>query len=154
MDFEKTINVLNNLVEINNDRIEGYEKAANETEESDLKSLFMQFIDTSEHCRSELSSEIIRLGSNPTEGTKVSGKFFRVWMDVKAALVGHNRKDILDSCKFGEDNAVKTYEEVLNNDLIYLTPEQQKMINAQYELIKANHHEIKTMSDAAADNRY
>ncbi|NDP22943.1 MAG: PA2169 family four-helix-bundle protein [Paludibacter sp.] len=150
MDFEKTIDVLNNLVEINNDRIEGYDKATNETEEQDLKSMFMQFALTSENCRAELSSEIIRLGSIPTEGTKVSGNFFRVWMDVKAALVGHNRKIILDSCDFGEDNAVSTYEDVLNNDLEYLTPEQVTMISAQFELIKANHQEIKTMRDAAA----
>jgi len=34
--------VLNTLIENNNDRIEGYETASNETEEQDLKTLFAQ----------------------------------------------------------------------------------------------------------------
>ena len=43
----ETIEVLNDLVAINNDRIEGYEKAIQEAKESDsdLKSLFTSMID-------------------------------------------------------------------------------------------------------------
>ena len=36
MENEKTIEALNTLITINNDRIEGYETAAKETEEQDL----------------------------------------------------------------------------------------------------------------------
>ena len=43
MDNEKTLDVFNTLIEINNDRIEGYETATAETEEQDLKVLFSQF---------------------------------------------------------------------------------------------------------------
>jgi hypothetical protein len=45
---EKTIEVLNTLITINNDRIEGYETAAKETEKQDLKVLFAQFSSTSQ----------------------------------------------------------------------------------------------------------
>jgi hypothetical protein len=31
----------------------------------------------------------------PEEGTRITGKFFRVWMDVKAALTNKDRKAIL-----------------------------------------------------------
>jgi len=48
MDNEKTIDVLNTLIQINNDRIEGYETASKETEEHDLKTMFAQFTKTSE----------------------------------------------------------------------------------------------------------
>uniref|UniRef100_UPI0025C47882 YtxH domain-containing protein n=1 Tax=Marinilabilia sp. TaxID=2021252 RepID=UPI0025C47882 len=51
---EKAIEVLNSLITINNDRIEGYETASNETEEPDLKNLFAQFISTSQKCKKEL----------------------------------------------------------------------------------------------------
>jgi len=39
---EKNIDVLNDLIQINNDRVAGYEKAANETEfvDADLRSIF------------------------------------------------------------------------------------------------------------------
>lgn len=147
MDNEKSIDVLNTLIEINNDRIEGYETASDETEESDLKNLFSSLMATSKKCKAELTEEVERLGGEATEGTKVSGKFFRVWMDVKAALTGKDRKAILDSCEYGEDIAVETYEKALKNDDDDLGLEQRSMIAAQYELIKADHDEVKSLRD-------
>src|SRR6476660_2665953 len=92
MKTEKTIDVLNELIQINNDRIEGYRTASEETEESDLKSFFSELKATSINNNSELRSEVTRLGGTPTDETKITGKFFRVWMDVKAAITGKNRK--------------------------------------------------------------
>jgi len=148
----KTIDVLNSLITINNDRIEGYKTASEETEEKDLKSLFSGFISTSEKCKSELVREVNKLGGEVADGTKVSGKFFRVWMDVKAALTGKDRKAILDSCKFGEEEAKETYKTVLENNLDYLTVEYQNMISAQRELLKADRKRIKALRAEFADS--
>lgn len=148
MEKEQTIDVLNTLITINNDRIEGYETASKETDEQDLISLFRQFITTSERCKQALKLEVNRLGGTPSEGTMISGKFFRVWMDVKAALTGKDRKAILNSCEYGEDMAKNTYEKALEDDLEHLSAEQQAMIQAQYTLIKADHDKVKHMRDA------
>jgi uncharacterized protein (TIGR02284 family) len=147
METEKTIDVLNKLVTINNDRIEGYQTASEETEEQDLKALFQQFIDTSQKCRRELVNEVNRLGGEVAEGTKTTGKFFRVWMDVKAALTGKDRKAIIDSCEYGEDVAKSTYEEVLQDDMASLSLQQQTIIRDQYMLIKADHDKVKSMKE-------
>ncbi|WP_291127336.1 ferritin-like domain-containing protein [Flavobacterium sp. UBA7682] len=151
METEKTIDVLNKLITINNDRIEGYETATKETEEQDLKALFSQFTSTSQQCKRELISEVIRLGGEVAEGTMISGKFFRVWMDVKAALTGKDRKTILNSCEFGEDAAKGTYEKVLKDDLEHLTSEQQIMIRSQHSILKADHDKVKLMRDSLAN---
>lgn len=148
MEKEQTIDVLNTLITINNDRIEGYETASKETDEQDLISLFGQFITTSERCKQALKLEVNRLGGTPSEGTMISGKFFRVWMDVKTALTGKDRKAILNSCEYGEDMAKNTYEKALEDDLEHLSAEQQAMIQAQYTLIKADHDKVKHMRDA------
>ena len=103
MDNEKSIDVLNTLIEINNDRIEGYETASKETDEEDLRTLFSQLMQTSESCKKELVNEVLELGGTPVEGTKTTGKFFRAWMDVKAALTNKDREAILNSCEHGED---------------------------------------------------
>ena len=145
---EKIAEVLNDLIEINNDRVEGYETASKETEEEDLKTFFAELTQTSEKCREELADEATRLGGTPTEGTKTTGKFFRVWMDVKAALTGKDRKAILNSCEYGEDMAVETYETALEDDSENLSAEQQTMIKAQHELIKADHDKVKMMRDS------
>lgn len=151
MENQKSIDVLNTLIEINNDRIEGYETAAKETDETDLKALFAQLAQTSHECRAELVDEVTALGGKPDEGTKVSGKFFRVWMDVKAALTGKDRKAILNSCEYGEDHAVDTYKKVLENDAEELTSDQIAMIEEQYALIKADHDTVKSLRDSLVE---
>jgi uncharacterized protein (TIGR02284 family) len=147
MENEKTIAVLNTLIQINNDRFEGYDTAFKETEEQDLKTLFSQFMLTSQKCKQELVNEVNRLGGTPTESTRLTGKFFRVWMDVKATVTSKDRKGILGSCEYGETVAIETYQKVLNEDMQDLSFEHQTMINAQHALIKADHDIIKSMHD-------
>ncbi|MFV8373284.1 ferritin-like domain-containing protein [Flavobacterium sp. LB2P74] len=146
MDTEKSIDVLNSLIQINNDRIEGYETASKEAEESDLKILFSHFTETSLKCKAELVAEVERLGGKPTEGTTTSGKLYRVWMDIKSALTGSDRKAIVNSCEYGEDVAVQTYNDALSHNKD-LTPEQIMMIKEQHDAIKANHDKIKNLRD-------
>jgi uncharacterized protein (TIGR02284 family) len=147
MGNEKSIDVLNTLIVINNDRIEGYETASKETDEADLKILFTHFKQTSEKCRAELADEVTRLGGTPDEGTRTTGKFFRVWMDVKAALTGKDRKVILDSCEYGEGVAAETYSDVLSNKLENLSADQQTMLHEQYSLLKADGEKVESLKD-------
>lgn len=151
MENEKTIDVLNTLITINNDRIEGYETATENTEEQDLQALFARFIANSQQCKQELVTEVTKLGGEPAEGTLVSGKFFRAWMDVKAALTGRDREAILNSCEHGEDEAQETYDEVIEDDLEHLTSEQQAMVYSQKALLKADHDHVKALRDAFVD---
>jgi uncharacterized protein (TIGR02284 family) len=151
MEKDKSIDVLNTLITINNDRIEGYETASKETDEQDLKALFDHFSETSRKCKEELVNEVKNLGGTIAEGTKTTGKFFRVWMDVKAALTGKDRKAILNSCEFGEDNAVDTYEKALADHDSVLTAQQQILVKQQLALIKADHDKVKSLRDALVE---
>ena len=147
MNTKKTIDTLNKLVEINNDRTEGYKMALTETKEADLKKIFTQFIMTSQTCKTELDDTILRLGGTPTEGTKTTGKLFRLWMGTKAALTSNDREAILNSCEAGEDVAVSVYKDVLKNDLENLTATEKTYIDKQFALIKADHDKVKKMRD-------
>jgi uncharacterized protein (TIGR02284 family) len=150
-DKEVTIEILNGLIGINNDRIVGYETALKETQDADLNALFLQFIETSKKCRLELSIEVVRLGGEPTESTETASKYFRAWMDVKAVLAGHHSRTLLNWCESGEDMAVDTYDNILRTKSADITAGQQTMVNAQYELIKADHNKIKGMRDLAKE---
>lgn len=150
MEIERTISALNSLIQINNDRIEGYKTASEETNEADLKSHFSEFQSTSLLINSELRREIARLGGVPTEETRITGKFFRVWMDVKAALTGNDRKVILESCEYGEDVAKKTYEDVLSEEIENLSYEQQTMLKDQHISLVADHDKVKSMIESIA----
>lgn len=153
MDIQKTIEAFNSLIVINNDRIEGYKTANEETKETDLKMLFSDLMQTSVDCRKELVAEVELLGGTPDEGTRVSGKFFRVWMEVKAALTGNDRKTILDSCEYGEDVALKTYKDVLIQDYHDTNSKEQNMLNKHYGLLKTDHDKVKELRDAIANQK-
>jgi uncharacterized protein (TIGR02284 family) len=144
---EKVAGVLNDLVAINNDRIEGYERALKELkdEDEDLRPLFLSMIDESRQAKMELGSEIENLKSDIETGTTGSGKIYRSWMAVKSVFTGHTRHAILESCEYGEDAAQKAYQEALEEEGIpaYLV----ELISEQKEMLRASHNEIKAFRD-------
>ncbi len=141
---------LNDLIEINNDRIVGYEKAIEELhpEDSDLKSLFAQMIVESQKLKMELATEVQRYGSDIETGTTNSGKIYRAWMDVKAIFTGHDRKTVLNNCEFGEDAAQKAYKTALEMD--NLSADVHALITQQKAQLRVSHDEIKALRDSVA----
>jgi uncharacterized protein (TIGR02284 family) len=150
MNTDKAIAALNNLIEINNDRVEGYETASKETDSTDLKSLFSALAATSQQNLGALRAEVAMLGGTPEDGTRVSGKFFRAWMDVKAALTSNNRHEILSSCEFGEDKALEAYESVLEDNHSGLSADQLSLVREQKTSLRKDHDQIRSLRDLVA----
>lgn len=146
---EKYASALNKLLEINNDRIEGYERAADETEDDDLRAMFLQFCTQSRQYRSQLEILVRELGEEPQEGTTASGKLYRAWMDLKAALAGKDKKAILSSCEYGEDVAKDAYEEFLEDDDVRDIPERiRSIVQNQLMEIKQAHDTVRALRDS------
>lgn len=146
----ETIEILNDLVLIHNDRIAGYEKALKElsSEDSDLVTLFEQMIDESRKARLALGNEVQVSGGEIAEGTMVSGKIYRAWMDVKALFTGNDRHTILENCEAGEDATQKAYESALEKENLpaYL----RDTISEQQDWLKNSHDEIRSLRNATA----
>src|SRR5205809_139661 len=145
---QKVIEVLNDLIQINNDRIAGYERALKELKDAtgdDLRSLFLSFIDQSRNFKSALGTEVQTLGADMDKGTTASGKIYRAWMDVKALFTGHDRQTVLDNCEYGEDAAQKAYKSALETENLpaYL----YALITRQKEELKRSHDEVKALRD-------
>jgi uncharacterized protein (TIGR02284 family) len=148
MDTKKSISVLNVLIEINNDRIEGYLTASKETKEGDLISLFEQFAETSHVNRVDLVTEVRKLGGTPDESTKATGKLFRLWMELKTLVTGNDLDAILGSCEFGEDAALEAYSHALQNHTDVLTLVQLALLKTQMSRIKQDQNRVKEMRGA------
>ena len=139
--------VLNDLIRINNDRVTGYSKAATQTDDQDLQSLFSQLAQQSRQLTGELRSLISNSDKNVTDETTTAGKIYRAWMDVKATFGGDSRKAILASCEFGEDAAQRAYKDALKED--DLTPDVRATIESQKSTLLQAHNQIKMMRDTA-----
>lgn len=146
---EKTAEILNDLVEINNDRVRGYEKASKETnsKDADLRTLFDDMASESRGYVTELSQFVRERGETPSDGTTLRGKLYRAWMDVKATFSGSDRKAILASCEFGEDAAQKAYDNALASDA-EIPAEVRQVIMDQKSSLRKSHDRIKRMRDA------
>src|SRR5689334_11166030 len=140
---ERAIEVLNDLIRINNDRIEGYEKAVNKANATDvdLKAIFNSMAQESRKYANELTAQVRRLGGDPA-----SGKIYRVWMDVKSGMSSSERKSVLEECEYGEDAAQKAYEKALapDNDL---PADVRSLITDEKANLKNSHDTIKNYRD-------
>lgn len=144
----ETIEILNDLIQINNDRIDGYEKALEELkkEDTDLRALFSSMISESHEIRLALGTEVNALGGDMETSTTTSGKIYRAWMDVKALFTGHDRHTVLANCERGEDAAQKAYMSALEDEELpaYL----REMVMEQQQTLRRSHDQIKQLRDA------
>ena len=145
---DNLVGVLNDLIRINNDRIEGYHRANTEARDIDvdLRAVFTRMADESRQYAAELIQEVVKLGGEPATGTTASGKIYRAWMDVKATFTGHDRQSVLASCEFGEDAAQKAYSSALESDA-EMTADVRQLIANQKASLKTSHDVIKKYRD-------
>lgn len=143
-----TIETLNDLIQINNDRIKGFENAVKETKDDpELVAVFNNKILESQQLKATLAQEVQVLGETAETGTSVSGTLHRTWLKVKADFTGHSERTILEECEFGEDAIKKAYSSALNE---YLPAYIRDILTDQKAIIDQSHDEIKALRDSVA----
>jgi len=140
----RTIQVLQDLIRINKDRIRGYEKAAHEDNKRNpgIRSILYRMSTESRAYVNELHAEVVRLGGSPVTQETISGNIYLCWLNLKAdfgcgagtsglevresadgkasaMLETRNTGRIddsafLEACAYGEEAMQKVYERTLN----------------------------------------
>jgi len=150
MEKNESINeILNDLVNINNDRIAEYEKAINESKnmDIDLKAIFQNMIRESNQYKTALSDEIRKNSGTVEDETTTSGNIYRAWMQIKSNFIEKDRQSILESCEFTEDAVKRAYDSALASDQP-ITDEVRKVISTQKESLIRAHELIKKELEA------
>jgi len=146
----ETVGILNDLIQINNDRVKGFEKALTDTEgDNELKAIFAEKIAESHRFRAELGREVEVLGGDAEAGTSFSGTLHRNWLDLKAKFTGHSEHSILEDCEFGEDAILKAYKDAIADE--HLPAYLRDTLNNQLEVLQASHDEIKALRDSTVE---
>lgn len=141
---------LNDLILVNNDRIQGYQRAIRDTavKDDDLKAVFKEMIDQSQLFNRDLIKEVEAGGFMAETETSVSGKMHRAWIDIKLTFSGNSRKSLLAECEKGEDAAKEVYSEALHEDN-GLSNTQRELVAEQATALQLSHTQIKALRDAA-----
>ncbi|MFU1855771.1 ferritin-like domain-containing protein [Sphingobacterium sp. NGMCC 1.201703] len=154
--MENNINdpaVINDIIKINNDRIEGYNKAIELAHNHGLHELeadFRKYIEQSESFITELTPYVKLEGEEPTDSTMLSGKLFRTWMGIKVTIAGNDKKSLLESCEKGEDAFKATYKKILEDDDDTLSPSVKNVLTIQLNKQLEAHDHIKMLRDNAS----
>jgi uncharacterized protein (TIGR02284 family) len=141
--------VLNDLIEINNDRSAGFERALKDLgdEDFDLKSLFEEYSAQSRQFSQELTAIAAQGGADTETGTSATGTIHRAWIEVKALFSGHDRKAVLQECERGEDAIKKAYKDALAPDS-GLAANATQLVSTQAQAIGQSHDRIKALRDS------
>lgn len=144
---ENTVDVLNDLVRINHDRVEGYTTAEENTDKDnlDLLTTFGKMKSQSNDYLQDLGTLVKKYGGEVAQDSTTMGKIYRTWMDVQNAFTSDDRQAVLNECEFGEDAAQKAYKMAL--DETDLTEEARSLIVMQKNALEESHDLIKAYRD-------
>lgn len=112
------IDTLNDLIQINNDRIQGSEKVNETNGDEKYKTLLDRVIEQSTDFRQQLISEVRRVGGQAEwNGNTGKGKLYSVWLDIKSAFTGEPDSSGIEMVQFSEDAARKAYDDALSSSV-------------------------------------
>jgi uncharacterized protein (TIGR02284 family) len=136
----KALRAINDLVETCRDGMKGYETAAENVSNPQIKSELSRLAQQRAGFVNELENRARQYGMDPEEKStlegaalEAAGAVHRGWINLKSAISGNSSTAILNECENGDAAALKTYEQALQvQDL----PEDIRNV------VERQHHDI------------
>ncbi|MBC6699832.1 PA2169 family four-helix-bundle protein [Hymenobacter sp. BT190] len=136
---------LHELLYFVNDRIVGYQRAVAESQDAKLQGYYKQLVSQSQQFSNTLNNHLRQQDGTRETSTTLKGKLYRAWMDAKALITGFDEKAILGSNIYGEEWALKAYENALDDQT--LTGTLRVEVERQYKLSQSTYQELQRLSD-------
>lgn len=135
---------LHELLLFVNDRIAGYERAVAESSDLELRTYYQQLVQQSHQFANNLNAQLHQQGDTPETGTTLKGKLYRTWMDTKAVVTGGDEAAILQSNIYGEEWAIKAYQDALRSHT--LSGSVRQSIHQQYDTSKRTYKRLNQLA--------
>ncbi|AFM02567.1 hypothetical protein Fleli_0056 [Bernardetia litoralis DSM 6794] len=133
---KKAIDGLNELIEKNYDAEKGYKEAVTDVENHELKDFFTKSVQQRYEFGHELKTEIQKLGGTVEKGTSITGDLHRVWINLKALVLGKDVEAVVNECERGETAAIEDYEKILKMEEMPM--ESKTVIHKHLQLIRSS----------------
>ncbi|GGG59755.1 PA2169 family four-helix-bundle protein [Epilithonimonas arachidiradicis] len=147
MNNEKTVSALNDLLNITNDRIQGFSKVEDKVWETHptLRNDYDQMVSRSQDMKNDLIRLITERGGQPDNTGSTAGAIHRAWIDVKNELSFDNDEATLENVVFGENAAIKAYQNALDSG--DLCPESSQVVLDHLHHLKASHSKFEHLEN-------
>ncbi|MFG6432194.1 PA2169 family four-helix-bundle protein [Roseateles sp. LYH14W] len=146
MSNDDIIDTLNDLIETAKDGEYGFHTSAEYLKDPVLKQSFTTRAEECRQAAAELQQLVVRFGGKAEDGGSAAGALHRGWVAVKGTLAGYTDKAILEETERGEDVALASYRNALEHTL---PPDVRPVVERQYEGVKRNHLQVRTLRDRA-----
>lgn len=147
MNNEKTVSVLNDLLNITNDRIQGFSKVEDKfwDKYTPLKGDYDQMVSQSQAMKSELNNLITERGGQPDNTGSTAGAVHRAWIDVKNSFSGDKAEATLENVVYGEGAAINAYQDALDSG--DLCTESSKVVSDQLHHLKSSYNKFSNLNE-------
>ena len=135
------ITTLNTLTATLIDSVTGFEDAASNIEGSSrLQELFRERASERRQVVENLRAEVSRLGGNAEDDGSFLGKTHQRFLDLKAAITGHNEQAVINEVERGEDYLKEKFEAALESGA--LSGETRTAVEQAYQSVKSGHDQV------------
>ncbi|MCY1662408.1 MULTISPECIES: PA2169 family four-helix-bundle protein [Chryseobacterium] len=145
MNNEKNVAVLNDLLNITNDRIEGFSKVEDKVWDTHpaLRIDYDHMVSQSQTMKNDLITHINEHGGEADNTTSTAGAFHRAWIDVKNAFSAEKDESTLENVVFGEKAAIDAYQDALDSG--DLSPECSRLVSDQLHHLKSSYSKFENL---------
>jgi len=144
MSNDDVVDELNTLIETCKDGEYGFRTCAEHVKSAQLRQVFTSRADECRQGAAELQALVLRLGGKADTGSSVTGTIHRGWVNLKGMLTGDSDQAALNECERGEDAALARYRDAIKKSL---PDDVAAVVQRQYEGVKRNHDQIRTLRD-------
>lgn len=138
--------VLNTLIGTLIDSVEGYQKAAADTENSRFAEMFNARARERQQAVTKLQAAVAQMGGNPEDDGTTAGAVHRGWINLKEAVLGRDDEAIVNSVESGEDYLKEKFEAALRHT--DLDPQARAAVDEAWQSVKAGHDEMSRLKHA------
>ena len=105
------------VLDICQDSIKGYERAAEEIDNAEYRTIFHRLAQQRRLFVEELKNDVRDKGLSFDEGGSIKGFFHRNWLDLKSSLSSKEGTAIMEEARRGEKEALEVYDEALHSEV-------------------------------------
>lgn len=148
MKNKEEASVLNDLLHITNDRIEGFAKVEGKVWENypDVKPEYAKLNSLSKVMKNELINLIQEDGEEAEDTSSVAGALHRTWIDIKNSFtLGNREESTIENVIFGEKAAIDAYQNAIDSGK--LSQRSLDIVSEHLKHIKDSYDQFSKMSE-------
>jgi uncharacterized protein (TIGR02284 family) len=148
---QEIIDAIRTLIQVNEDRIQGYESAMKESKEADLKSNFFRFIQSSRRSKTQLVRVLVQSGAAPVREFRQNGRFYGMLRNLKAAIRGRDRLSIFRCWENVEDLVAEMYERISQYEGFDGSSDYAGIIGSQRSVLEADRNKVRVFRETLTE---